>query len=115
MPAFSIQDLLKLIAEEVSALEECDRRLWQMVLIPPTRWHQHPWGDDLGGFWVVGIIGQRVIWFNEIEGGFNVSRYFAYGTIEEYWCDQDELCHVMRKLRHEFETGEPSTKCEPIE
>lgn len=51
----------------------------------------HPYGDGGNGFWVVAIVGETVIWYNDIEDGFNRSRYSVYGEIEDYWCNQDEL------------------------
>jgi hypothetical protein len=67
------------------------RRLWQAIRIKPEKWQQQPYGDQGGGFWVVGIIGGTVVWFNDIEDGFNRSCYTSYGTIDDYWCNQDEL------------------------
>jgi len=32
-----------------------------------------------------------VNWYNDIEEGFNRSGYSTYGTIDDYWCNQDEL------------------------
>lgn len=68
-----------------------DRRLWEAISFTPEKWAQHPWGDKGDGFWVVAVIGRSVIWYNDIEEGFNISRYTKYGTIDEYWCNQDEL------------------------
>jgi hypothetical protein len=61
------------------------------VRISHIKWQLSPWGDEGGGFWVVGILGPRVIWYNDIEGEFNVSRYETPGVIAEYWCNQSEL------------------------
>lgn len=66
-------------------------RLWQEIKITPAKWQQSPWGEPGQGFWAVGVIGQQVIWFNDIEDGFNLSRYQIRGTIGEYWCNQDGL------------------------
>jgi hypothetical protein len=66
-------------------------RLWGVLKITPIKWRQSPWGDAGQGFWVVGLIGEQVIWFNDIEDGFNISRYKTHGVIDEYWCNQDEL------------------------
>lgn len=63
---------------------------------------QSPYGDLGGGFWVVAIIGRFVAWFNDIEDGFNVSRYSKYGVIGEYWCNQDELEWAMQRVLHSF-------------
>lgn len=55
------------------------------------KWQQHPYGDPGGGFWVVALIGRTVIWYNDVEEGFNRSCYSVYGEIEDYWCNEDEL------------------------
>lgn len=64
-----------------------------------------PLGDLGGGFWAVGFIGRQVIWFSDIEYGFNVSQYESFGTILEYWCNQDELAYVIWQLHQQIETG----------
>ena len=84
------------------------RRLWEVVKIPPQKWQQHPWGDHGGGFWAVAILGQTVVWFNDIEGGFNRSRYEQHGIIRDYWCNQDELGLIVQYLLDEIQTGYPS-------
>jgi len=73
-------------------------RLWQVLRIEPEKWQQHPYGDSGGGFWVVAIVGRTVIWYNDLEDGFNRSRYSTYGTIDDYWCNQDELDLTMQYL-----------------
>jgi hypothetical protein len=74
------------------------RRLWQAIRIAPEKWKQLPYGEQGAGFWAVALIGRTVIWYNDIEEGFNRSRYSAYGTIEDYWCNQDELELTVRWL-----------------
>ena len=49
-----------------------------------------------GGFWVVAVIGDRCFWYNDIEDGFNISRYQAMGQIDEYGCNQTELDRCIR-------------------
>ena len=71
------------------------RRAWEAIRIPPEKWALPPWGDHGGGFWVVALIGRRAIWYNDIEEGFNRSRYERYGTISDYYCNQDELEMVI--------------------
>jgi hypothetical protein len=79
-------------------------RLWEAVRIEPEKWQQHPYGDQGKGFWVVGLIGRTVLWYNDIEDGFNRSRFSDYGTIDDYWCNQDELevavQYVLTALEH---------------
>lgn len=58
----------------------------------------HPWGDEGGGFWIVALLGSRVIWFNDIEDGFNISTWSTQGSIDEYYCNQDELELSLQRL-----------------
>jgi hypothetical protein len=57
------------------------RRLWETIRIDPEKWEQHPYGDEGKGFWVVAIYGKNIIWYNDIENGFNRSHYKKYGVI----------------------------------
>lgn len=104
--AISLDDLLELIAESERDLSASERRLWSLVQVPPEKWALHPWGDEGGGFWVVGVIGRRAIWYNDIEDGFNVSRYSKTGTLRDYLCNQGGLQPVLWDLLHLIESGE---------
>ncbi len=61
-----------------------------------------------GGFWVVAIIGNTVVWFNDIEDGFNRSEYTDYKKINDYWCNQDELEWTIQHILNEIKEGNPS-------
>jgi hypothetical protein len=50
-------------------------------------------------------LGRSAVWYNDIEEGFNRSRYSAYGTIDDYWCNQDELEVTLRYLLNALEQG----------
>ncbi len=84
------------------------RRFWEAIRIAPQKWQQHPYGDEGGGFWVVAVMGSTVVWYNDIEEGFNRSKYSMYGEMGDYWCNQDELECVVQYLMNETETGQPS-------
>lgn len=71
---------------------------WQLILVEPQKWSEKEYGNEGNGFWVVAIAGKRVIWYNDIEEGFNISSYTKYGEIEEYLSHQDELKYVIMKL-----------------
>src|SRR5258705_7946042 len=113
MSGLTIHELMELICEGEAVMGAADRRLWDVVRTVPAKWNLHPRADEIDGFWVVGVIGPQAIWYNEIEGGFNVSRYVEYGIIDEYWCDDDELHHTVRALREHLETGAVRAKCGP--
>ncbi len=81
------------------------KRLWEVIKVDPVKWQQHPNGDEGKGFWVVAILGKTVVWFNDIEEGFNFSVYTEFGRINEYWCNQDELEHAIQKIIYEINGG----------
>ena len=73
-------------------------RLWEAIHVLPQKWKLSPWGDLGGGFLIVAIVGQTVVWYNDIEGGFNRSVYLQLGVINNYWCNQDELNWTVQCL-----------------
>ncbi len=91
-------DLLKLIADETPQHNASAKRLWDAIRIQPVKWQLHPWGDLGGGFWVVAIFGQTVVWYNYIEDGFNTSPWTTPGLIDAYFCDQADLRYVLSYL-----------------
>jgi hypothetical protein len=109
------ETLAAMIADAVILMEPHASCLWDLMRIPPAKWALSPWGDLGGGFWVVGIIAMRVVWFNDIEDGFNVSRYTTPGLIDEYWCNQSELQHTIHSLLRQIETGVTFGKSGPPE
>jgi hypothetical protein len=91
-----LEELNDLIAKSVSQMDRPVRDLWDLVRLDlPVKWQLPPWGDEGGGFWVVAIFGQQAVWYNDIEDGFNVSRYSTCGLLDEYWCSHDELHHAL--------------------
>jgi len=102
----------ELIAKELAEATAEDRELFARTAITPTKWQLSPWGDLGGGFWVVAVMDDSVLWYNDIEDGFNVSRFIALGTIPstEYWCNQDELRWALSAL-----AGKSQAKLAPPE
>lgn len=90
--------LLERIAQGVARMAPEELRLWKMMRVEPVKWSQDPYGRDGQGFWVVGVIGSSVIWYNDIEEGFNRSKYSTHGEIQDYWCNQDELEVAVKYL-----------------
>ena len=93
------------VAQGAARMSQPQLRLWETIRIEPEKWQQHPFGDSGLGFWVVAIVGRTVIWYNDIEDGFNRSRYSTYGTIDDYWCNQDELELTVQYLMSALERG----------
>ena len=100
-----LRELRRRIAQGESRMTGADRRLWNAMRIEPQKWRQHPYGDAGGGFWVVALIGRTVLWYNDIEDGFNRSCFTEYGTIDDYWRNTDELDTTVAFLRSSIEHG----------
>ncbi len=110
IPLDELRERIVASEEEMSLAE---LRLWELVRVVPEKWALPPWGDEGGGFWVVGKIGGQVVWYNDIEEGFNISRYRERGVIGAYWCNQGSLQPVMWNLLHQIETGATPTPLGP--
>jgi len=93
------------IAQGIARMSPAQRYLWNAIRIDPEKWQQHPYGDHGKGFWVVAVVGRTALWYNDIEEGFNRSRYSTYGTIDDYWCNHDELEIAVQYLLNALELG----------
>jgi hypothetical protein len=95
-----LDTLSDMIDRDLAECSEAQRAFFHSVAIEPQKWRQTPYGDEGGGFWAVAICGNRVLWFNDIEGGFNVSTFAVPGEIPggEYWCNQDPLAWALPRL-----------------
>ena len=101
----SLQQLRRRIAQGESRMPDADRRLWNAIRVEPEKWQQHPYGDAGGGFWIVALIGRTVLWYNDVEEGFNRSSYSEYGAIDDYWRNDDELDTAIAYLKSSIDHG----------
>jgi hypothetical protein len=99
------EDIWDKINEACLRMNPAQGHLWDAIKIIPEKWRQSPYGDAGGGFWAVAVIGRFVIWFNDIEDGFNCSSYSKYGIIDDYWCNQDELEWTVQRVMNVIENG----------
>ena len=98
--------LLARISQGYARMTRAQQRLWDAIRIKPEKWQQHPYGDKGGGFWAVGLVGQTVIWYNDVEDGFNRSVYSAHGLIDDYWRNDDELDVTIQYLTNALSGGQ---------
>jgi len=98
--------LLARISQGYARMTRAQQRLWDAIRIKPEKWQQHPYGDKGGGFWAVGLVGQTVIWYNDVEDGFNRSVYSAHGLIDDYWRNDDELDVTIQCLTNALSGGQ---------
>lgn len=97
--------LLARIDQGSARMAPAERHLWDLIRISPEKWQQHPYGDAGGGFWVTGLVGRTVIWYNDLEDGFNRSLYSTYGVIDDYWRNDDELDVTVQFLANALSGG----------
>ncbi|MET3135036.1 hypothetical protein AAKU55_005339 [Oxalobacteraceae bacterium GrIS 1.11] len=86
--------------------------LWKIIRISPQKWLEKSYGEPGGGFWVVAIFGCTVIWYNDIEDGFNRSTYSEFGVLDEYVCNQDALEWTIQHLLNDVGTVDDPTSPE---
>lgn len=94
----SLSELYEEIQKTETDLNEELSNFWQLIKIDPTKWIEKEYGNEGGGFWVVAICGTKIIWYNDIEDGFNISNYKTYGQIEGYYCNQEEISWAVTRL-----------------
>lgn len=95
----------KMMNTSALKMNPSQQRLLNTIRIVPKKWEQHPYGEEGGGFWAVAVMGNTVLWYNDIEEGFNLSKYRQYGVIEDYWCNQNELDIAIEHLLILIKTG----------
>jgi hypothetical protein len=104
--ALSETELWQMLNDAWPKMSVREQRLWELMRIAPQKWKQSPYGDQGGGFWAVAVIGSWVVWYNDIEDGFNTSRYSEHGHIAEYWCNQDKLDVCIRQILSCIDLGQ---------
>jgi hypothetical protein len=108
----TLTELESLLSRDLAACSESQRDFFARVRVQPVKWRLSPWGDEGGGFWAVAVHGDRVLWYNDIEGGFNVSNFKVRDQIPEdqYWCNQDPLQWALPRLEndHGWRSGPPA-------
>jgi hypothetical protein len=87
----SLNDLRNEILKGELELQDQQLNFWDLIKIEPEKWKEKNYGAEGSGFWVVAIFGRQVIWYNDIEDGFNISAYTRYGHIDDYQSSQVEL------------------------
>lgn len=92
------EDIDSMISNALAEYDDAVRSEWERLRIEPEKWRCSPWGDSTGGFWAVAIDDGQVLWFNDIEEGFNWSSYSTRGTIDKYFCNQDNLETILERL-----------------
>lgn len=96
--SFALKEALNQINKSEPLLKGDLWDFWQLIKIKPEEWHEEKHGKQGDSFWVVAICGGKVIWYNDIEDGFNISTYQKYGYIGECLCNESSLNEIVIQL-----------------
>ena len=96
-----LTDLQAILSRDLVECTVEQREFFDRARVAPVKWRLAPLGDQGGGFWAVAVNSDRVLWYNDIEDGFNVSRFDVRGEIprDEDWCNQDSLRWALPRLQ----------------
>jgi hypothetical protein len=56
-------------------------RMWESTKVIPEKWNAPNYGAGRQRFWAVAVMGQTVVWYDDIEDGFAVTEYLNFGAI----------------------------------
>jgi hypothetical protein len=109
--AINREAIERVLAEGLAKATSEEQALFARAAVEPMKWRLSPWGDEGGDFSVVALMEDRVLWYNDIEEGFNVSHFVERGTIpsNESWCNQDELRWALPALMGERQSKAAAT------
>ena len=74
---------------------------WNEIKISPEIWKCNDVIED--NFWVVALCENYLIWYNDIEEGFDISRFKIKGEILEYGASHNELNFAVIELKKRIE------------
>lgn len=95
----SLVELQELIKLGIRKMTNNQLTIWNKIKVDPEKWQEEEYGKEGRGFWIVAINANEVIWYNDIEEGFNISTYSFKGKIDNYYTEQDELQWIINKLK----------------
>ncbi len=86
---FPKKDLMLEIYFSEQNMEDKTLLFWNQIKISPEIWKCDDVIED--NFWVVALCENYLIWYNDIEEGFNISKFKIKGEIVEYNASKNEL------------------------
>jgi hypothetical protein len=92
------EELIKLINESEFLLEGLDKSFWRLIkLDTPEIWGNG--GDrDSEYIWVVAIMGNRCVFFNNTTRHFNIGAYEQHGEVETYYSYEEKLTDLIPNI-----------------
>lgn len=91
-------ELQKDIEFNINKMDNEEFELWSKIRIEPKKWEENEMGREGDGFYAVAIIEDYVLWYNDIEDGYNLTKFITYGKIPRYQVNQYELREMMTRI-----------------
>ncbi len=95
----SLEDLSRHIELQEFLITKQEKAFWQFIRIKPEKWVDKSYTHEVVEFFVVGIFGHRVVYYNDIEEGFNVCEFEKYGKFNGGGANQN---HFHEYISHRF-------------
>ncbi len=95
MKTIELELLKDLILKSQSLMSDDMSSSWDEFKIEPQRWEETSNESGYDSFWVVAMLGNEVIWFNDETEGFNISNFTELGHIDEYWTETTDLQNLL--------------------
>jgi hypothetical protein len=94
----NLQELLSDLEANEKRMDVKAAELWSKISIAPEKWEEVEMGEEGEGFYVVAIMEDWIIWYNDIEDGYNLSKFKEHGHIQGYQVEQYELVHIVNRI-----------------
>jgi len=88
-------------------LTEEEKSFWHFIRIEPRKWIYPDYGTEMVEFFVIAIFGDRVIYYDDIEEGFNISEYKEYGKLISGGANQNDFHEYISHLFTFISSGKP--------
>ena len=98
----SLKELNNIIETSVAVMDTEVLCFWNSIKIVPEK-RQVRFYSNEDYFWIVGKIKNYMIYYNDIEEGFNISLENNLSYIEVTSAEQDELHFALIKLLKNYE------------
>ena len=94
----TLEELNKLVLDQLSVSSPDIRSIFERYRVvfyqsPIVRYGSHEY------VYVVAQRGDEVIYYEDVERGFNISRIDVDKNILEHWCNQDDLGQALIRWR----------------
>jgi hypothetical protein len=105
--AISLETLKRHIQLQEFLLTEEEKAFWHFIRIEPEKWIHSAYYHERVEFFVIAVFGRRVIYYNDIEEGFNISEFDEYGKLKGGGANQNDFHNYISHLFTFISSGKP--------